>query len=150
MPDDIPFGFALIDAARLMRAHFDRAMTGADLDLTPGEARTLVYASHYPGARTAALAASMGVEPMTLIGFLDRLEARGLIARICDPTDRRARTVHLTPQAEPLLNRVAAFFTTTRTALLSDFTADEQAAAKGFLLRLRARLLDEARPGRAP
>ncbi|WP_431862615.1 MarR family winged helix-turn-helix transcriptional regulator [Azospirillum sp.] len=150
MPDDIPIGFALIDAARLLRARFDHALAGTDLDLTPGEARALVYASHYPGTRTTALAAYMGVEPMTLIGFLDRLEAHGLIVREPDPTDRRARTVHLTPQAGPLLARVVALFTSTRAALLSDFTAEEQDVFKAMLLRLRARLLDEARQGKAP
>ena len=48
----------------------------------------------------------MGVEPMTLSGYLDRLEARGLIERKPDPTDRRAKLVALTGAAEHVLEQV--------------------------------------------
>jgi DNA-binding MarR family transcriptional regulator len=50
----------------------------------------------------------MGVEPMTLSTFVDRLEGAGLLKRSVDPADRRARLVELTPAGEMLLPRVRA------------------------------------------
>ena len=40
---------------------------------------------------------------MTVSAYLDRLEARGLIARLPDPTDRRAKLVALTEEADKVL-----------------------------------------------
>ncbi|WP_085553666.1 MarR family winged helix-turn-helix transcriptional regulator [Azospirillum agricola] len=150
MDDDIPFGLALIDAARLLRARYDRALTDARLGLTPGEARALIYAQRHPGARQAALASVMGVEPMTLVGYLDRLEANGLVVREPDPSDRRAKTVRLAPSAEPLLARALDVLGAARDTVLADFTPGEVAACKAMLLRLRARLLDDEHPGERP
>ncbi len=150
MHNDPPFGLALIDAARLLRARFDRALADAHLGLTPGEARTLVYVGLHPGSRQTVLAALMGVEPMTLVGYLDRLEACGLIVREPDSSDRRAKIIHLTPQAEPLRIRVIEVLGGTREAVMEEFHPDEVAVFKDLLLRLRTRLLADERSPEAP
>ncbi|WP_448203497.1 MarR family winged helix-turn-helix transcriptional regulator [Azospirillum sp. sgz302134] len=141
MQDDAPFGLLLIDSARLLRARFDRALDDAQLGLTAGEARALVYVNRHGGSRQTVLAAHMGVEPMTLVGFLDRLEALGLVAREADPSDRRAKIVRLTPQAEPLLERVVTVFRGVREAALDDFAPEEVERFRTMLGRLRARLI---------
>jgi MarR family transcriptional regulator, transcriptional regulator for hemolysin len=73
-------GLLLVEAARLLRLQIDRALDGAGLGLTSGEARTLAYVARSPASRQTALAAQMNVEPMTLVTFLDKLESRGLVA----------------------------------------------------------------------
>lgn len=93
-PDSL--GFVLSDAARLMRAAFEERISAAGLGVTPGEARALVHASVVDCPRQAVLAERMGIEPMTLCGYLDRLEAQGLVRREPDPTDRRAKIIVLT------------------------------------------------------
>lgn len=145
MHDDAPFGLVLIDSARLLRARCDRALDAAQLGLTAGEARALYYVNRHPGSRQAALAAFMGVEPMTLVGYLDRLESLGHVLREPDPTDRRAKTVRLAPEAEPLLERVLAVFRTVRESVLEDFAPEEVDRFKTMLARLRARLLADER-----
>ncbi len=150
MLEDAPFGLVLIASARLLRARFARALDDAQLGLTAGEARALVYVNRHPGSRQAVLAGHMGVEPMTLVGFLDRLEALGHIVRETDPTDRRAKTVRLTPQAEPLLERVLTVFRTVREAVLEEFSAEEVEQMRGLLIRLRTRLLADEREGAVP
>ncbi len=45
---------------------------------------------------------------MTLVGFLDRLEAAGLVERIPDPADRRAKLIRLTPSAANIVRRIRA------------------------------------------
>jgi MarR family transcriptional regulator for hemolysin len=45
---------------------------------------------------------------MTLVGFLDRLEAAALVERIPDPADRRAKLIRLTPNAASIVRRIRA------------------------------------------
>lgn len=100
-------GFLITDLSRLMRAEFARHVTEAGLALTAGEARTLVHAARAGEVRQAVLAERLGVEAMTLSGYLDRLEARGLIERRADPSDRRAKLVCLTGASTGMLEQIA-------------------------------------------
>ncbi|MFG1287006.1 MarR family winged helix-turn-helix transcriptional regulator [Xanthobacter versatilis] len=144
-PSEPPLGFVLVDAARLYRARIDRAFEGAGLGLTAGEARTLAYVDFHPGLRQSALAEKMNVEPMTLVGFLDRLEAAGLVTRETDPKDRRAKIVALTPEATPYLAGVLSAAATARGEATCGFTDAEQALLRDLLLRLRDNLAREHR-----
>lgn len=101
-----PLGFVLVDVARLLRRRFERALETAGLGLTVAEARTLAFVSRRPGLRQSTLADELCVEPMTLVGFLDRLEAAGLVERIADPADRRAKLIRLTPAATNTVRRI--------------------------------------------
>ncbi|MCC0037421.1 MAG: MarR family transcriptional regulator [Brucellaceae bacterium] len=97
------FGFLITDLSRLIRAEFDRRIGETGLGLTAGEARALSHVARAGGSRQSVLAEKMGVEAMTLTGFLDRLEARGLVERTTDPSDRRAKLVNLTDEATTVL-----------------------------------------------
>lgn len=141
------FGFLLVDAARLFRSRIDRAFEQAGLGLTAGEARTLAYVNLHPGLKQSALAEKMNVEPMTLVGFLDRLEAAGLVERAADPRDRRAKIISLTPAAEPYLDGIGAAAATVRAAATEGFTEVERAQLRDFMERVRANLGREARCG---
>ena len=77
----------LVESARMMRNLVDSALADAGLDLTPGEARALAYASRSSAIRPGVLAAQMSIDPMTLNGHLERLESRGLVDRQPDPDD---------------------------------------------------------------
>lgn len=100
---DSSIGFLTADVSRLVRRAFERELAASDLPLTVGQARTLAYVVAYQGRRQAVLAERMGIEPMTLVNFLDQLEQAGLIERRPHPTDRRAKAVHPTAAAEPAL-----------------------------------------------
>jgi len=101
--DPHSFGFLLADMARLNRAEYDRRIAGSGLGITPAESRTLFHVAHAGGERQNVIAERMGVEAMTVSGLIDRLEARGLVAREPDPTDRRAKLVRPTAAAEAVL-----------------------------------------------
>ncbi|MBC2886550.1 MarR family transcriptional regulator [Ochrobactrum sp. CM-21-5] len=100
------FGFLVTDISRLYRAEIDRHIVDAGLEFTPAEARTLVHVARHAPVRQAVLAERMGIEAMTLSGHLDRLEGAGMIQRIPDPNDRRAKQVHLTDAAEKALETI--------------------------------------------
>lgn len=105
-PDPDSFGFLITDLSRLIRAEMDRRIADAGLGLTPAEGRTLAHAARAGEVRHIELAERMGVEPMTLSAFLDRLEGRGLIERKPDPKDRRAKLVAITEAAGPVLEKI--------------------------------------------
>jgi MarR family transcriptional regulator for hemolysin len=146
-PPDETIGLLLVDAARLLRIQIDRALDGAGLGLTAGEARTLAYVSLYPASRQTALAAQMNVEPMTLVTFLDRLESRGLVTRQTDPTDRRAKIVQLAPDAQPTLKQVLGISRTVQEGALQDFAPEEIERLRVLLKRMRANIAG-SEPGR--
>jgi len=103
-PDSL--GFMMTETARLLRVAFERRIAGAGLDITPAEARTLAYVAAGEGARQNIIAERMGVEPMTVCAYLDRLEKLNLIARCPDPNDRRAKNVRTTDDADKMLASV--------------------------------------------
>ncbi|MBN7777266.1 winged helix-turn-helix transcriptional regulator [Nitratireductor aquimarinus] len=100
------FGFLIADVYRLIKSTMDRAISNAGIGVTPGEARTLVHAARAGAVRQNVLAERMGVEAMTLSGYLDRLEARDLVRRANDPSDRRAKLVELTDKADAVLEAI--------------------------------------------
>lgn len=101
--DPNTLGYLISDSARLLRALFERRIADAGLGLTPGEARTLIHVAAANGSRQMDIAYRMGVEPMTVCVFLDKLQGRDLIDRQPDPSDRRAKRILLTERSEHML-----------------------------------------------
>ncbi|MFB9953189.1 MarR family winged helix-turn-helix transcriptional regulator [Rhizobium puerariae] len=99
-------GFLIVDSARLLRAAFERRIAQAGLGLTPGEARALLNIAGADGSRQLDIAARMGVEPMTLCAYLDKLQALGLIERQQCSLDRRAKRVTLTSASDEMIGSI--------------------------------------------
>lgn len=99
--------FVIHDLARLMRGEFEQRIAREAIPVTPAEARVLAHVARCDAARQNVLAERLGIAPMTLTGFLDRLEAQGFVTRSGDPADRRAKLVSLTPGAAPILAAIA-------------------------------------------
>jgi MarR family transcriptional regulator for hemolysin len=105
-PDSLGFLFA--ETSRLLRTALERKIAAAGLDITPAEARALVHVAAVEGSRQTVIADRMGVEPMTVCAYLDRLEKLGLVERRPDPKDRRAKNVTTTDAADRLISSVRA------------------------------------------
>lgn len=103
-------GFLLTDTSRLFRQFFERKVAENGFGLTPGEIRALGHTMRGRGSRQAVLAERMGVEPMTLSAYLDRLEAQGFIERRVDPSDRRAKIVEPTGAAVKVMRSLDPVF----------------------------------------
>jgi DNA-binding MarR family transcriptional regulator len=138
--DEEPLGFLLLDVTRSLRARIDEALERAGLGLTPGEARALVHAARFGSVNQRALAAEMGIEPMTLVRYLDRLEERGLVRREVDPDDRRANRVRVTREATEPLREVRALARRVREDAMRGVPAAEVAALRSSLLTMRANM----------
>jgi DNA-binding MarR family transcriptional regulator len=96
--------FLIADNARLLRAAFERRIAQAGLSLTPGEARALLNIAAADGSRQLDIAARMGVEPMTLCAYLDKLQVLGLIERQPCIADRRAKRINLTESSQEMID----------------------------------------------
>lgn len=146
--DPDSFGFLINDVARLTRAEVDRLIGEAGLGLTPGEVRTLTNVARAGCVRQNMLADRMGVEAMTVCGYLDRLEAQGMIHRAVDPTDRRAKLVQLTDAADAVLSRLTEVGTESRRIASAGLSADEWATLQQLLRRVRDTLSESRAGGR--
>ena len=131
----------VVDLARLLRRRFEAALSDLDTGLTAGEARTLFYVWRHPGQRQAVLAELMFVEPMTLVGYLDSLGKAGLIERRPDPKDKRANLIELTPQADPLLERIGGALQSVRSKALEDVPEDKKQVLETLLQSMKDSLL---------
>lgn len=133
-----------MDTARIYRARIDRAFDQAGLGLTSGEARTLAYIDLLPEPpRQSVLAERMNVEPMTVVAFLDRLEARDLVRREPDPRDRRAKIVTLTAEAETLLVAIKSAAAVAREDALRGLDEAERDMFLSILGRIRDNLTQD-------
>jgi MarR family transcriptional regulator, organic hydroperoxide resistance regulator len=90
----------------LVAAQF--AATVAELDLAPAQARALHELERDRPISMRELAERLKSDPSNLTGLIDRLEARGLVARQPDPTDRRIKGLALTTAGAQLRDRLFA------------------------------------------
>ena len=74
-------------------------------DLTPVQYAALVAIRENPGIDATRLSALIAFDRSTLGNVLERLEARGLIARYSAPEDKRIKLLKLSPQGRTLGKR---------------------------------------------
>ena len=96
-----PLGLLLHDAARLIKSEFERRARGHRLSLM--QWRTLGALHHNDGMTQVALAARVEASQMTMSDIIDKLEAEGLVRREVNPADGRAKLVHITAAADPIV-----------------------------------------------
>src|ERR1700722_6185206 len=134
----------IYDLARAMRTRFDR--WASTYGMTRAQGMILARLSRQPGLSQNEMAVICEVEPITIGRLVDRLEARGLLERRSDPSDRRIRRLHLLPAAEPILEDIQRY----KEELLRDTTEDLDEATMEIvteaLLKMKARLIQEPAP----
>jgi MarR family transcriptional regulator, transcriptional regulator for hemolysin len=140
--DPESFGFLVTDLARMLRAEMDRRIAGSGMELTPGEVRLLAQAARAGTVRQSVLAERIGVEAMTVSSYVDRLEARGLIERLPDPSDRRAKLIALTDAADAVLDQVKVFADEARRQAAQSVDPEEWAVMLKVLKTVRCNLSD--------
>jgi DNA-binding MarR family transcriptional regulator len=78
----------------------------AEFDLTPAQGRLLHFLDPRRPVPMADLACLHGCDASNITGLVDRLEARGLIARAPNPADRRVKMIVVTPAGTELRRRL--------------------------------------------
>ncbi len=133
---DEPLIYALVDLT-LGLADRTQALIAdvlAELDLTQALADALWHldpAAPLPSLR--ALAARMRCDPSTVTFLADRLEVRHFATRRVDPTNRRVKTLRLTPRGRRARRRLVDAMATR--SPLAQLSLDEQRQLYELLLR---------------
>lgn len=95
----------LHDVARTLRTRFDQKARATHA-MTRAQWVILSRLDRQPGMSQNEMAAICEVEPITVARLIDRLEARGLVERRADPSDRRIKRLHLLPAAKPIVETI--------------------------------------------
>ncbi len=138
-------GLLIARLARLWRREANQAL--ADHGLSEATALPLLVLSRRGKlVRQGVLAEEMGIEGPSLVRLIDLLQAEGLVERREDPTDRRAKILHLTATGEAKANEVNRVLRRVRAYLLKDIGSDELVTTFEALLSIeqRANRLREA------
>src|SRR5882672_10454161 len=122
MHDEI--GFLIRRIGRLWRREADQAL--ADHVLSQATALPLVVLLRWGKcARQGVLADEIGLEGPSVVRLIDLLAAEGLVERREDPTDRRAKMLHLTALGEAKAEEIKRVMRRVRADLMKGVSADE-------------------------
>lgn len=132
---------SIVDLSRLLRKRFETHLASVDTGVTVAEARTLAFIARLPEMRQAMLAERMSVEPMTLVGYLDSLEKSGLVARVVDPSDRRAKLVQLTDTATDVVDKILTIAAQVREEAMTGIAEEKRDELESMLLTMKTNLL---------
>lgn len=91
-------------SAKVLRRSADTALAAFDCSLADWIVLNVV--TRCPDFNQRRLASVIQIEGPTLTRHLDRMEARGLIARERDPADRRSQLVSILPAGASLLEQL--------------------------------------------
>lgn len=82
------------------------------------------------------------VSRANVTGLIDHLEEKGMVKRVVDESDRRARFARITRKGETLLDEVAPRHFGRIADTLRNFSAEEREALVRLLKKLRTQMLD--------
>ncbi|RKN40550.1 MarR family winged helix-turn-helix transcriptional regulator [Micromonospora endolithica] len=104
----------------------------APWDVTPSQSRALGVLARGGPLRLSALADELRIAPRSATEVVDHLQARGLVTRQADPSDRRATLVALTPEGTRTSDAIRA----ARRTEAARFFADLDPADRDQLARI--------------
>ena len=110
----------------------------AGFDLTPVQYAALVAIRENPGIDATRLSALIAFDRSTLGNVLERLEARGLIARYSAPEDKRIKLLKLSPQGRTLVKRAESAVERTQDRILAPLQPQDRKT----LLKLLGQLVE--------
>ncbi len=113
---------------------FERALAG--LGITVAQWNVLVVLYHDTAATPQALATALAIDSGAVTRLLDRLAAKGLLARAPSTADRRSVELALTPAGRALTPTLAALADRNDAAFLGPLSAAERRQFRALLARL--------------
>lgn len=138
--------FLLHDVARLLRVDADKRARAQDM--TRAQWGILIWLERQPGISQKELSELLEVEPITVARLVDRLETRGMVERRPDPRDRRIWRLHLNPPAHTVLREIDRQRADIIGRLTDGLDDDSLETVTETLLRMKAKLIQEAHPTR--
>jgi MarR family transcriptional regulator for hemolysin len=133
---------------RVWRRESDQALSDHGLSYATA-IPLLVLSRQGENVRQGVLADELGIEGPSLVRLIDLLQAEGLVERREDPTDRRAKTLHLTRAGEAKVEQTNQILRRVRANLLKDIGPEELVVTFETLQRIeqRANRLQDVKAG---
>jgi MarR family transcriptional regulator for hemolysin len=128
-------GLLVARLARVWRRRADQALRAHGLSEATSHP-LLILSRSGTCVRQGVLADEMGLEGPSVVRLIDLLAAEGLVERREDPTDRRAKMLHLTPLGEAKADEIKRVMRRVRTDLMKGVTPDELAVTFEVLRRI--------------
>ena len=148
--EDHPFriGFLIHDVSRLRRTIVDKALR--PMGVTRSQWWVLANLSRHngDGMMQTELAKVMDVGKVTLGGLIDRLETTGLLKRLADPSDRRAKRVVMTPRGTKLLADIQGIAAQVNAQIMNGISRSDISRTETVLYKMKQQLISmDAVPG---
>ncbi|HTN60039.1 MAG TPA: MarR family transcriptional regulator [Devosia sp.] len=113
-------------------------------DMTLPQWRALAQVHHSDGLSQAALATLIETDPMTTSKIVRLLEARGLVERLPDPADSRAKIVRATPPVTQMVQAMKANVAELHNAMLIGISEADQETLVRVLNQISDNLAGQA------
>lgn len=139
-------GRLLVNSGRQWRKRIDQALAVEGLSQASAWP-LLVLRVHGVPLRQGVLADEIGIEGASLVRVIDALQAAGLIERLADPEDRRARCVTLSAAGQAKAADIARIVDRVRAEVVSGIDPAELAVAERVLRAVQQRLETLNTPG---
>jgi DNA-binding MarR family transcriptional regulator len=136
-------GYQLAQAAIVTDAIF-RGEVGEPLELKPVEYTVLTLVAENPGGSLARIARALSVTPPHVTAMVDRLEARGLLARGASASDKRTQVLSVTRAGADLVRKATERILAAEQATLA-LTPGEQAMLAELLHKVACARADAPR-----
>jgi MarR family transcriptional regulator, lower aerobic nicotinate degradation pathway regulator len=107
-----------------------------DFDITPLQYGVMAAVRASPGVDQIGVSSKVGLDRTTVVGIVDRLERKGLMARRADPSDRRVRQLFLTQAGQQRLIDMRAATDRVQKRLLEPLGERESAKFVACLKRI--------------
>jgi MarR family transcriptional regulator for hemolysin len=130
--------FIINDVGRLLRTYADQE--ARRYGMTRAQWAVLRRLESNQGLKQSELADMLDLQPITLTRLVDRLCDSGLIERRADPNDRRAKRLFLTPEAQPLMQRLDILGQQLMESILTGLPPEKTDAALSYLGALKDNL----------
>lgn len=131
---DNSYGYLLRRLYASIQRHVEKRMQ--PLDLTALQWAPLLLLAEGRGNTAAELARSMDIDTGAMTRMLDRLEAKGLLARARSASDRRVVHLELTADGLGAARQIPHVLAEVLNLHLRDFKTSELALLMGFLERM--------------
>ncbi len=112
------------------------AVHAAGSELTPVQFAALHAIATWPDNDQSSIGRAIACDKATLGAVLDRLQAKGLVERVADASDRRAWRLRTTPAGAALLERLEPKVAAIQRDLLAPLDAGEARQLMSLLARL--------------
>ena len=116
-------GFFLNRARNTLLMQLDAALQG--LDISGQQMGILLSLERGVAATPYELSKLLGIDTGLMTRMLDKLEAKGLLARTRSTTDRRVVNLALTDKGQPVAQQIPDIVPPVLNARLKDFTHEE-------------------------